>query len=209
MKKSLPIFLLLISIAFLSCGPTRHLTKTNAEAHTFQPPLNDYSTALYKAHIKVGNMAFSGLFYFKKDTDGLQRIIFLSELGLTFLEMVYEENSFKVNKCQDFIDSKTILSNFMNDLQLLIDQPVSPTKLAKYENENGNLAVVKFRSRKKKHFYFYEENGELGKIVQKKGLRHVEIDLQNGEKNVPQKIEVKHKRIKLYIKLKLLRTNAG
>ncbi len=209
MKKSLPMFLLLISLLFVSCGPTSQLTKADTNTHTFEPPINNYSTALYKAHIKVGKMAFSGLFYFKKNEKGEQRIIYMSELGLTFLEMSYSDASFQVNKYQDFIDSKPILRNFMSDLQLLIDEPASPKRIKAYENRAGDIALVKFRNKKKKNFYFYGEKNILEKIIQKKGLKHVEIRLKSKKNEVPQLIEIKHKRIKLHIKLKLLKTNAG
>ncbi len=207
MKKFLPIFLLSISFLFLNgCVSIKNFEKEKNLSSGLSAVLDDgYKTALYRTTIDIGSKHFSGLFYFKTFSDTSYRIIFMSEFGLSMLDMEYKNNAFKTVSCQEFMDKKVIINTLQNDLKLLIDLPKDTSKKQTYKSTNSKTTLTKIKNRSKRYYYYYTQNGEILKIIQTKCLKHVEILIPEYKNNIPQKIEIYHKRIKLSIKLRLIK----
>lgn len=206
MKKFLKIFLLSISIISLGgCVSTKNLNKAN-DIYSLPTAVlgSGYNTALYKAKIEVSDQYFSGLFYFKALEDSSFRIVFLSEIGLNLLDLEYKNNTFKTIKCQEFINKDVILNTLKNDIKLLIDSPKDNVRPTVFKTEDEQIALIKVKD-KTKRYYFYGEDKKLSRIIQKKGLKHIEVILPEYNNAIPQKIDIRHKRIKLSIGLKLLK----
>ena len=206
MKKFLPVFLLSISFLILNgCVSIRDFEKENIQPTILSPVLDDgYQTALYKVKIDKGSKYFSGLFYFKTFTDTSYRIIFMSELGLNMLDLEYKNNSFKIISCQKFMRKKVVINALKNDLKLLITLPENTSKKCTYKSTNNQATFTKVKIKSKRYYYYYNQNGEMSKIILTKGLKHIVILLTGYKNNIPQEIEIYHKRINLSIKFSLI-----
>ncbi|MEN8121053.1 MAG: hypothetical protein ABFS35_11925 [Bacteroidota bacterium] len=207
MRISWQILLLSISLFFLNgCLNTKSLTKEkNSTPSNISAVLGKgYNTALYKAKIDVRDKHFSGLFFFKKITGSSFRIVFLSEIGLNLLDMEYKNSSFKIIRCQDFLNKKIILNTLKNDFKLLIDVPPNNNKNDIYKNSNNQISLIKIKDNSKKYYYFCAPDKKISKIIQVDGFKHIEVLIQKYNNSLPQEIEINHKRIKLKLKLSLI-----
>lgn len=207
MKLYLKIFLFLISIIiFNNCVNTKGFVKQKNNSEIIVKPLlqEDYSTALYKSKIDIGDKHFSGLFYFKSLADSSYRIVFLSEFGLNLLDMEYKNHKFEVKNIQDFLNKKIIINTLQRDLKLLIDIP-QKNKNKIYKNSENQMSLVKYSKIFKKYYYFYSENKDLNMIIHRNGLSLINIEAKYSDKKVPQEMEIENKRIKLKIKFNLIK----
>jgi hypothetical protein len=202
------IFLFSISLFFLSgCVSTKNFYK---EKDTSFFPIstvleNGYNTALYKAKIDVENNHISGLIYFKIVSESSYRIIFMSEFGLNLLDYEYKNNSFELISCKDFLNKKIILNAIKNDIKLLIDLPKNNDKKSIYKNPKSQISLVKIKEKLNRYYYFFNQEKEAIRIIQTKGLKHIEITFDEYDNEIPKKIEIYHKRIKLGINLNLIK----
>lgn len=206
MKQFLQVFLFLISVFFVnSCSNTKGLVKEKKNSAFIGKPLlqGKYSTALYKTKIDIGNKHFSGLFYFKIQTDTSYRIVFLSEFGLNLLDLEYKNHEFTVKNCKEFLNKKIIINMLQKDLRLLIDIPQN-YKNKVYKNTKNKTVLIKFNKFFKKYLYFYSEQEKLYKIIKKNGISHIVAKVRYDKKEIPQEIEIDDKRINLSLKFNLI-----
>lgn len=202
MQRFLQIFLILISLSvFLSCSVTRTYVRADStEGKSIKAVLESgYSSILYKASFDISKNHFSGLFFFKQTKDSTIRVVLLSEIGLNFLDMEYKNHEFRVINCNELLNKKILINSIKRDLKLLIDKPQEKKKLKLYKK--NNFYIIK----QDKHSYFYNEENLQYKIVQKDVFRNIELLILSYKDGFPLKINIRNKRIKLNIKLRLLK----
>ncbi len=201
------VLLLLISLFLLyGCVDTKNLSKEKSSAPFVTNAVLEkgYNTALYRAQIDIGDKHFSGLFFFKTYADSTYRIIFLSEFGINFLDLEYKNHTFELKNCIEFLNKKVIVNTLMSDFKLLIDVPRNIRKKYVYTNAAYQLSLIKLKEKSKKYYYFYTPDKKVSRIIQVKGFKHIEVLIHKYNNEIPQKIEINHKRINLNIKLKLI-----
>lgn len=207
MKLYLQVLLLLISIIiFSTCSSTKGFVKDNSKQTEILPLLpSTYNSVIYNAKIDIGEKHFSGLFYFKALEDSSVRILFLTQFGLSLLDLEYKNKEFTVKKCQEFLNKKIIINTLKKDLQLLIDIPLKDNKKGIYTNQENNT-LIKYNKNCRKNYYYISKKNQISKIIQKKRLSHIQVNATNYKKNVPENIIITNKRINLTIKLNLIKT---
>ncbi|MFH0756116.1 MAG: hypothetical protein V2B15_02375 [Bacteroidota bacterium] len=194
---------LLINLLFISCSPAARVGQVE-QAECSPPakfkPLGDSSeTLLFKSNISLFREHYSGLFLVKKMPDSSTHVVFLSELGLSLLDLRYKDDKFEVVSVQEFLNKPSILRTLKNDFRtLLLDLSAIGSFVLDETSKDGLPAEsLEFRHRKEKYVYFNNEKKGTYQILRKKGIFKIvefNMDRTNGLE-----IEIAHKRIQLHI----------
>src|SRR6478672_62505 len=101
--------LLYSSILILAAGCSK---KISGVASSFKEPCiqqakPSFHTVLYKTSVDVTSHHLSGLLLMK-NTGDTTRIVFTSEMGLTYFDFSYIGNNFKVNYCIRKLNRKIV-----------------------------------------------------------------------------------------------------
>lgn len=195
-----------------SCSPVKGLKKTS-----YDKPLSTnnsvlsqhYNTALYKAGIAIFDNYYSGLFFIKNIQDKkMANIVFMSEFGLSFMDMKFENNAIQTNNVQEFLNRKAIISNMENFfLALFMDiSEINNTDI--FVDDTNAIKVIKFKQNSSRYYYFCNQDNKIERIIQKKrGRAKLEISLKYNNEELPSEIKFENKRIKLRMELELVRLN--
>ena len=209
MKPYRTLFLpLIISLQLCSCSSTKGLgtteTSEGASIQRFSPLGSISEPVLFKASIGIYKDHYSGLFLIKRmPEESSIRVLFLSELGLSLMDLEYREDEFEVVNVQEFLNRPALLKTLQNDFRtLLLDlSTIDAYSVTEVENETGEMLTFKHRSQK--YSYFCNENMGTYRIKRKKGMfKRVDIGLERGE---DLNIGIAHKGIKLHIDLHQLK----
>lgn len=159
---------------------------------------------LYRASFDYKEYHFSGLCVFKK-TDGENiRIVFLNEMGITFMDFELTSQEMVVHKMIDQLDRTIILNVIENDFrQLLMTDLSSPKKVRLRNNtsEKGFIAKDKLKA-----IYYQDEKGRITTAMRKGflGVKKATVNYKYEENAVPREIILLHRQIKMNLKLTLL-----
>jgi len=127
-------------------------------------------TVLFRARIRIHKDQYSGLFLVKQmQKDTSVRIVYLSELGLSLMDLSYKHDEFEVMKVQDFLNRPLMLKMFQEDFRtLLLDlSEVVPDPESLGENSTYDMLKVKHQSQRYK--YYYREGTIPYRIDRRKG----------------------------------------
>lgn len=136
----------------------------------FSPLGNMSGTMLLKARIAIGQKQYSGMFLMKQmPADSSVRILYLSEVGLSLMDLTYKEDEFEMNKIQDFLDRPLLIKVIQDDLRtLLLDLPeVVPSSV--HSEAAASPEQMKFKHKSQKYRYYYSGNPVPYRIDRKKG----------------------------------------
>jgi hypothetical protein len=192
---------LLISFSCLSCSTTKDLTPVadpeDSSVEGFSPLPSSETARLFKAGISTGRRHQSGLFLIKDlPQEGSTRILFLSELGLSLLDMEYRADEFTVISVQDFLDRTSLLKMLQEDFRsLLLDLSLvdrSSMELGLKEDAGGvPVEVLKLRHRSQKYTYFRNPGAHTDRIIRRKGLLcRVEYRMEGQD---PLSVHIRHR----------------
>ena len=195
-------FLLISSLFIVSCGSMRIMGKedptTRIPLERFRP-LNTSGEALhFKARITLLKREFSGLFIIKSmPADSSTRVLFVSEIGLSLLDMKYRNDTFDVVRVQAFLDRPAVIRTLQNDFRtLLLDlHEVDYFRIM----ESDSTVVLRFTQHSKKYTLQYWEGTGAVRIRQRYGLfRKTDVIVTRKEK---MHIAVKNSGIRLSLDL--------
>ncbi len=199
--------LLIISLLYTSCCPASKVGEVKpaegSRIMRFAPLDTGSESMLFKANIGLFKEHYSGLFLIKEMPDSSTHIVFLSELGLSLMDLRYQDDQFEVVSVQEFLNKASILKTLENDFRTLLLDLSAIESYSLSKTEAGDPSeVLKFRHRKEKYTYFHLAERGTYKITRKKGLfRSVEFNI---EYNKGVRIEIGHKGIRLHIVLQQL-----
>ncbi len=204
------IYLLLISVLGLSSCSVHSVPVTDVtvpqEIRSLLPVVSE--RAVYKAQFDVFGRHFSGLLAIKPDTNNPAdyRVAFLSEMGITLLDMTYREGEFEVIKVIDEMDRKQVINNIQSDVALLISRPLTGnyrTATYKTENTGSHLLKVKYKG---KHRKYYVNTGYQIESIREvySPLKKTLIQCLNYQNDLPETILIKHKPVNLKLELNLI-----
>ncbi len=205
MNQFLLILLFLSSINLSSCvSYTTGYKEANVVSITPESPLaNGYNVLLYKTQIDYKEKHFSGLFYFKAISDSVKRVVFMSEIGLSFFDFEFNNGEFEVKSCQEFFNKKAIINILRNDLELLVKKPQF-SKIREYKNDTSALKKISLKGKSGKLNYFYPQTQELSQIVKPRGILKTCVCLSNYDESIPKSILIEHPSLNLKMSLQLL-----
>jgi len=206
------IFLLLSSLFFIAaCSPIGGFHKVDLSKAPKSVSVIDTLSekTVFKAGISVYDNYFSGLFLFKPiKADSSYRIVFMSEVGLNLLDMVYKNDTMTVLSCNDFLNKKIILNTMKKDFAQLFMKYTIKKRFKVYANENDSVQVVKFSYKWKKFYYFCHNQNDIFRIYRKsKIFGSVNMNVDKNKNLGIDGINFKHRGIKLEINL--VRINKG
>jgi len=198
--------LLIISIGISVCA-SQPIPESSVDIGTdkknnsrFSPLASMEGPLLFKVAIRIFGDYYSGLVLIKQmPADSAIHVVFLSELGLSLMDLAYSGDIFTVVSVQDFLNRRSILNTLQNDfrcllLDLSIIEDYSVDKL-----KDGCTEQLKFRHKSQRYLYtFNKENGPTA-IRKRKGL-FGRVDFSISETDAL-KIGIRHRCVRLKIDL--------
>jgi hypothetical protein len=200
-------YLLLSSCLFTLLGCTtiyKNLHQTTGDVSVLDKfKLNDSAAILYNTQVDVLNKHLSGILVIKKMPDSSTRIVFASEMGLTFFDFGFMANdSFKVYSILKQMDKKPVIKTLRKDFNLILMRGLDSSKLT--IRNNDSLIYYVFKQPKGYDCYITNATGtELVRMeISSKKKPVVQAIMQNYTDGVPDTIGISHKNFKFNIGLK-------
>lgn len=166
----------------------------------------EYNSLLYKTSITFREHAFSGLLFFKKqEADSSTHIVFLSEFGLTMLDIKYKNDQFEVVSAKEFFNHPQLLQLVFDDFRILIQDLEKIEKVKFSTVHRQKLNKLKFRHFSNTFIYLYESDFLVKQATWRKNmLRVVKVSIERNSDRQPQSIRFTHRGINLVVSMNLL-----
>lgn len=206
MKKYLIVFLLLSSeFLFVSCSLSNKLHK-NVKICEQSVLGVDYNSILFKTNIQVFKNNISGLVLLKKtEQDSSVHVVFMSEFGLTLLDMKYKNDNFEVFSSKEFFTNERMINLLKNDFRVIL-QDFKYIDDYRIKNINDGEKKLKFSHMSDKFSYFYKPEFYVYKINKSNLLfKTLIVQITRNSSNQPSNIQMKHVGLKLLINLELIK----
>lgn len=164
-----------------------------------------YDSYLYKARIAFKEHRFSGLVLIKQlPSDDAIHTVFMSEFGLTLLDVRYRDDVFTVVSGKDFLQDPRLLKVIFNDFRLLLQDFSLVSGLDSEDWEAGEK--LKFRHLGGTFIYRFQEGFEVEEAVWRRGLfPHVRMRLERNEERRARSIRFRHRGLPLTVEMDLLK----
>ena len=195
---------LIFSLHLFSCSSTKELTlyepDDGSSIQKFSPLGNLSEPMLFKARIRLFKDQHSGLFLIKRIPGcASTHVVFMSELGLSLLDLEYREDEFEVVSVQEFLNQPALLRTLQEDFRtLLLDLSAIETYTVK-RDITESTEILEFKHKSQKYTYYLKGSSGTYRVQRKKGLfEKVDFDIR-GEDEL--KIGIAHKGDRLHIDL--------
>ena len=195
---------LIISFQLCSCSSTESLGVPGAGDGTTierSSPLGNMNIPmLFKARITLRKNQYSGLILVKQiEADTSVRIVYLSELGLSLMDLSYKHDEFEIMKIQDFLNRPLMLKMVQEDFRTLLLDLSAVVPISEGLGEDASTGMLKFKHKSQRYRYYYERGKIPVRIDRKKGCFGKTVYcIQEGE---GLHMTITHRGIKLYIDL--------
>jgi hypothetical protein len=202
-----PIAFLLLSSFFLQAGYSSTKPKLADKALSDKSVLGvDYNSMLYKVRISFRSYNFSGLILLKnQEQDTSTHVVFMSEFGLTLLDLKYKNDGFDVVSSKEFFSDPRIINVIKGDFRLLLqnlsfiqDYRISDTK-------TPDVKKLKFRHLSNRFIYLYGPEFFVNRATKRSNLlKVVYMNVLRDEAHTPKTVNFTHRGISLKIDLELI-----
>ena len=201
-------YLLLSSWLFFLAGCNsayKQLQKTDGNSACLQKFRPQFSTVVYTARIEIVGNYLSGLLVMKTMPDSSIRLVFTSEMGLSFFDFEFAANGdFKVHYIIKKMNRKAVIKTLRQDFELVLMNKIDQQNSSIYTNE-GRIYHA-FPQEKGSNYYITDpgciELLGIEKASRKKAVvRAMMKDYLNG---VPDTIGISHTGFQFTIGLKRL-----
>ena len=186
---STPVLLFLIAI--IACSGCKTSTKVHADGNIklSQPWIfnNDFKKAVYKTDLLLFGNELSGLSLIKKTGDDY-RVVFMSEVGLKYLDMEFFgiNDSVKIHHLIKLLDQGTVRKMLVNNYRLIFMTFLSQTKEVSYFDRTKKTMSKEYRYKKLRLFYTYDKNfGQVSHIDNTYGRNNLTINISNYTFSAP------------------------
>ena len=199
------ILLILISCCLLGVSCTSVRKTTGTENMSFPasktPVFNEGMTeAVFRGGMDLYGKYFSGIFALKMESEEKYRMVMMSEVGMTLLDMTYTANDFQLNYCIEPLQKKALLKLIYHDFLLLTIVP----KPDRIKRKVKKTEFVFFRNKDCRDFYYFKE-GQMVEIISKAFLNRTRIQFSEMNMGSANSIQIQHKPVKLRMELKRLK----
>ncbi|NOZ33979.1 MAG: hypothetical protein GXO80_01620 [Chlorobi bacterium] len=199
MKK---ILFIIISLFLQSCITGKFVS--SEENFHCKKILSDTSKSyIYRTRMKLYGSDFSGLIVIKPETEG-HRIVFLNEIGMKFFDIEILQNSYKIHHIFKPMNKKMLIKLLINDFRFILMSDINYEKRFMREKKSDNFAL---QLKKQKEIYIFDKQTLLPKYAFKYSLFGKQTFLKyiKYKNEIPQKINIKHKRIKFEMNLNFIK----
>ena len=114
-----------VSLVLLGCSSEYSHLRGLREQEACSPNLLPWKveTSWYTASVDVVDKHISGLLLVKNMPDSSQRIVFTSEVGLTFFDFEFSDDGFKVRNVVKQMDRRVVIETLRKDFELFLGIP--------------------------------------------------------------------------------------
>ena len=199
-------YLLLSSslLILLSCSTAHKQTQfAITDISSIQKFKPAFSVALYNTTVDVVGNHLSGLLLIKKMPDSSTRMVFSSEMGLTFFDFEFSANGdFKVHSIIKKMNKRSVLKTLRHDFELILMNGLDSSQ-ASIRNE-GDLICFAFPQSKGFNYYFTDATRSVLVRIERASKKKtvVEAIMQNYINGIPDTIGISHKTFNFTIGLK-------
>ena len=200
-------YFLLSSFLFLLFGCSsvyKDLNKTTGDVYAINKFKPAITVALYKAQINVIGNYLSGLLLIKKMPDSSTRMVFSSEMGLTFFDFEFsKDGAFKVYSILKKMDRKAVIKTLRKDFELILMQNLKMEQAYILKDSSLNLYYA-FPQSKGNNYYITDKESKtlIGMERGSKRKRIVSVICQNYWNGLPDTIGITHHTFDFTIGLK-------
>lgn len=170
----------------------------------------EYNSLLYKASITFRDYRFSGLVLIKKQQhDSATHVVFMSEFGLTMLDVKYKNDAFELVSAKEFFNNPRLLGVIYDDFRIVL-QDLEYVKKPKEKETCGGGNKLKFRHVSGVFVYFYQPRFSVGKAIWRKNmLRVVKVFIDRADEDLPRKLRFTHRGVSLEVNMELINYKKG
>jgi hypothetical protein len=159
--------------------------------------------AVFRGGIDLYKHYFSGIFALKAETKEKYRMVLMSEVGITLLDISFTSKDFQVNYCIEPLQKKALLKLLYHDFLLLTESPkLEGLRPAKKHEKKRELIL--YKNVNCRDFYYFED-GKMVEIISKAFLNRTHIQFSEMGLSSANSIQIQHKPMKLGIMLKRIR----
>lgn len=207
MKIFLIVFLFLNN-AFYSQAENTDIAiiNENPDISGFNIITSDHNSILFKAWLKYRHYDFSGLVFLSKTEENSEtHIVFMTEFGLTMLQLKYFNDEFIIVECKELFDNRRLLSSLKNAFRLIVQDFRYIDNFTIIDNENEIDKSLSFKHLSHKYFYNLQRSTKSVEIRQKRFIfTKLEAEIIQSSERMPQKIAIKNPRGSLSINMELI-----
>ena len=198
-------FLLSSLLVLLVCCTSQYkgLQKAEGKIETLQKFQPDFTVALYKTEVNVIGKYLSGLLIFKKMPDSSIRVVFGSEMGLTFFDFAFKKDGeFQVYSIIPQMNKKAVIKTLRNDFRLILMQHLDSNNLS-VKKQDSHI-YYGFKNSKGNDYYITDSTGNELLGIEKASNRKaiVKVIMNNYVNSIPDTIGISHTTFNFTIGLK-------
>lgn len=206
MKKFKIIYLLLSSVFFANfCNAQKDiLQKTDISKLIILD--DNYNSMLFKTGVKFFNKYFSGLVLIKNNNaDTAIHVIFMTEFGLTLLDLKYKNDDFNVVTENNFFANELIVDAMKENFRIILQNLTYINEFDIRQLKDGKSKIT-FSHLSNKYSYFCNSSFKVNKIKYRKDIfKTIKVKISRNENMEPNNILFNRKLINLSIDLNLLK----
>ena len=161
---------------------------------------NDKTEAVFHGSMELYEHDFSGIFALKKESAEAYRMVLMSEVGMSLLDISFTPKDFKVNYCIEPLRKKALLKLLYHDFLLLTMAP-KPESLIPQKGQHTVAQFISFKKKDSRDFYSFEKK-TMVQIISKAFLNRTQIQFSEINNGLADSIQIRHKPVKLKMKLK-------
>jgi len=165
------------------------------------PVFGDNKTeAVFHGSIEVYEHDLSGVFALKKESEEKYRMVLMSEMGMSLLDLSFTSRDYQVNYCIDPILKKALLNLIYHDFLLLSVAP-KPESLKQGKRQNAGTQFISYKKKDSRDFYFFDKKSMV-QIISKAFLNRTNIQFAEINAGIADSIQIRHNPVKLKMALK-------
>ena len=200
-------YLLLSScLLFIGCTSAyKHLQIIQGDASCLRKLKPKFGSAIYTTQVQILNNYLSGILLIKEMPDSTTRVVFSSELGLSFFDFEFGPNgAFKVHHIIEKMNRKSVISTLRKDFELVLMGSLDSSNTRIYQSNDR----LYYAFPKKKGINYYITDLQCQYLL---GIEHgskrkaiVKVVMMDFNNHVPDSIGIEHTNFKFTIGLKRL-----
>jgi hypothetical protein len=201
-------YLLLSSCISILLGCTsayKHLQQIEKDGSCLPKFKPQFTTNIYTTQVNIVGNYLSGLLFIKTMPDSSTRLVFSSEMGLSFFDFEFsQEGNFKVHHVISKMNRKAVLKTLKQDFELILMQQLKKGSPQVYQT--GDKIYYAFSTKKGSNYYITDLNCERILGIEKASKRKaiVKAVVTGYKDGVPDSINISHTNFQFTISLKRL-----
>jgi hypothetical protein len=184
----------------------KQLQQIEGNASCLQKFKPQFTTNIYTTQVNIIGKYLSGLLLIKRMPDSSTRMVFSSEMGLSFFDFEFSPNGdFKVHYIIKKMNRKAVIKTLRQDFELVLMQQLNTRTPLVFRKEDR--IYYAFSTKKGSNYYITDPNCQTMLGIEKASKRKAVVKAFMGEykDGVPDSIGISHTNFQFTIGLKRLK----